>query len=203
MDRPVTCSTALVGYGTLLSRSSRALTVGEIAVDGMDPVPVVVPGYRRLANVRAPHYEPSYRVSDEPIEVSAFNVEPHPGGSLNGLIVELDESALEAMDEREEVYERVRVSVEEFGTGRPLGGAFVYSAPDSSRWVERDPQTLLPRWRDVVTSRNAAYRVSSAFGRTFDETTYLADGETLLARHYDGLLPEIDADADGRQSWSR
>lgn len=182
----------LVGYGTLLSRQSVALTVDDSTLEELDPIPVIVNGYRRLFDIRPPHYEPSFRLSERPIEAGAMNVEPRSGASFNGLAFELSSSTLEAMDERESHYERVRIDIEAFRSRRELRTADVYSAPPSCELIRRDPQNLLPRWRDVVISRRAAYRISDEFGKTFDRTTYLADGETLVIERYREHLPPVD-----------
>ena len=71
----------LVGYGTLLSQASVAQTVGGDAQEKIF-IPVTVRGFRRLFNLRPDHYEPSFHLSEEPIEVAAMNVMPAEGASL-------------------------------------------------------------------------------------------------------------------------
>ena len=60
----------------------------------------------------------------------------------------------------------------------------MYSAKPGSQWVDDDLDQLLPRWLDIELGRTGSYRISSDFGRAFDQTTYLADGATLVADRY-------------------
>jgi len=182
----------VVGYGTLLSRSSLSSTVGE-GVEGLDLEPVVVRGYRRVFNLRPSHYEPSYRLTEEPTEMGAMNVQEADGAFFNGLRFRVSPEALGELDERERYYDRREVDVEAFPDGPSLGPAFVYSAGPSSPWVVDDLSELRPHWRDIVLARQGAYAVSRAFGRMFDETTYLAGGRELVIHEYREHLPDPTA----------
>lgn len=173
----------VVGYGTLLSRASVARTVGE-GVEERPFLPVVVPGFKRLFNLRPEHYEPSFRLSPDPVEVAAANVQPCPGASFNGLAFRVAPQELPALDERERYYQRVRVPLHDFPEGETLGEAFVYSAGKDSPWVEGEGSDLLPRWKDLLLARSGAFQVSEAFGKAFDETTFLADGSTRVRDRY-------------------
>ena len=42
----------------------------------------------------------------------------------------------------------------------------------------------MPNWRDIVYARTGAYRISEDFGDYYDQTTYLADGESLTVDNY-------------------
>jgi hypothetical protein len=178
----------VVGYGTLLSRSSVGRTVGQ-EVQGRPFLPVVVRGFQRLFNLRPEAYEPSFRMSRDPVEVAAANAQPSAGHLFNGLAFGVREAELPALDQRERYYQRVLVPVHTFPEERALGQAFLYSAPPASPWVPADGPSLLPRWKDILLSRGGAYEVSEDFGRMFDRTTYLADGTTLLVDRYGTELP--------------
>lgn len=179
----------LLGYGTLLHRESLARTVGEPALE-RPLTPAVVPGYRRLFNVRPGDYEPSYRLSRRPIEAAAMNIEAAPGAWLNGLLFAVSEVDLEALDARESGYRRIRVAFRSCPGGTPVGEAFTYLAGPDAPGICRDPSRLMPRWRDVVLARAGAYAVGRAFGEMFDRTTYLADGESPMIDVYGPHLPE-------------
>ncbi|HKK07974.1 MAG TPA: gamma-glutamylcyclotransferase family protein [Gemmatimonadota bacterium] len=186
-------TTRVLGYGTLLSRASLGRTVGEHAVD-WTTIPVVVEGWRRLFDFRPEHYEPSFRLKDEPVEAAALNIEPAPGSRFNGLVIEVSDRGLEALDSREAGYRRVRVPVLSWPDGEPAGEALAYAVPRDDPRVCTDPARLLPRWLDVELSRAGAYEVGRAFGALFDQTTYLADGETLLADAWAAHLPDPRGD---------
>ena len=61
-----------------------------------------------------------------------------------------------------------------------------------SRWLVRNAETLLPLWRDIVYARVGAYRISEAFGKMYDKTTYFADGKTLMIDYYKAHLAELE-----------
>jgi len=183
----------LVGYGTLLNRASLATTLGPGA-ETKRAIPVLVEGYRRLFNLHPTHYEPSYHLTPEPLEVGAMNVQRAPGFHFNGLAFSLSLQELEALDERERYYERIWASTVRFPGGEILGEAFVYSAAPGSPWVVDDPTLIQPHWRDVVLARRGAYAVGRDFGELFDATTYLADGETLVVDAIGNELPLPEED---------
>ena len=176
--------TLLVGYGTLLYRASLGRSIGAEAAERRELRAVAVPGYRRLFNLRPDHYTPSACLSADGRECAAMNVEPAPGAWFNGVAFAVRESELAALDQRERYYRRLEAPLLDFATREPIGTGFLYSAEATARWIERNPEKLLPLWRDVVWARAGAYGLAPAFGRAFDETTYLADGETLVVERY-------------------
>lgn len=195
----------VVGYGTLLSRASLAATVGA-AGEAKPFFPVVVNGFRRSFNLRPGHYEPSYHLTHEPLELGAMNVQPLEGYSFNGVAFSVSKGELEVLDEREKYYQRIEVQVEAFPdfVGFPVQeagsvegaasarGAFVYSAGPESPWVIDDPEMLRPHWRDLILAREGAYALGKPFGVMFDSTTYLAGGRTLVVDEYRDLLPPVE-----------
>src|SRR4029079_19604550 len=109
--------------------------------------------FRRLCNVRPTRYQPSFRLSSEPIEAGALNVEISPGDSINGLACAASTEKLALLDTRERYYERRRCTVHRFASPDPLGEAFIYLAPPDAVWIERDPARLLPRREDAIWPR--------------------------------------------------
>lgn len=193
----------VVGFGTLLNTASTAQTIAKAG--GKTYRPVIVPGFRRLFNLRPDHYEPSYKLTDSGIEAAAMNIEPaadeHQTGKaeappaevrFNGLAFTVDEGEFEALDQRERYYERVEVDIIDFESRQALGRAYAYSSKPDARWIERDPAKLLPLWRDIAWARRGAYRFGEAFGQMYDQTTFLADGSTLMVDHYAAILHETD-----------
>jgi len=180
----------VVGYGTLLYRASLGDTIGKSAASEREMVPVLVSGFRRLFNLRPDHYGTSNLCGKVGVENAAMNVEPVEGAILNGLAFWVEPSEIAKLDERERYYDRLEIEALDFETGDSLGTGHIYGSKPKSRWIERDPEKLLPLWRDVLWARAGSYAVGRRFGETFDRTTYLADGETLVAHHYiDHLTP--------------
>ena len=181
-------ATYLIGYGTLLNRGSLGRSIGRTSARGKRLIAVLVRDYRRLFNLRPTHYESSDKLSNNPIENGAMNVEEAPGLHFNGLAIPVEPDELDSLDERERYYERRIVPMYSFETGEALGEGHVYVAPVDAFWIERDVTKLMPLWRDVVWAHESAYQISERFGRDFDATTYLADGGGLVIDCYRDLL---------------
>ena len=180
--------TYLIGYGTLLHRGSLGHSIGQGAAQERERVAVVIHDYRRLFDLRPDHYTSSNKLGEAPVEDGALNLEAAPGERFNGLAFPVQPEELIRIDERERFYERVVVPMFRFETGEAIGDGHVYIAPLEAPWVIRDTSELLPLWRDIVWSRAGAYQIGDAFGREFDATTYMADGETLVVDRYGELL---------------
>lgn len=174
----------VVGYGTLLWRPSLGRTLGADAAAARALAPVVVPGYRRLYDFAPPHYAAALRLRSDPVERSAANIEPAAGARFNALAFEAGPDEIARLDERERVYRRVAVPLLSFPDLAPLGTGWAYVGPPDAEHVERDPGRLLPHWRDIAFARRGAFAVGPDFGRLFDETTFMADGTTLVSDFY-------------------
>jgi hypothetical protein len=185
--------TFLVGYGTLLYRKSLGSSIGADAAAEKKVIPVTIKDYRRLFNLRPDSYISTRMLSTEDIEAAAANVEPAKGHSFNGLGFSVTPEELVSLDKREAYYERQVVPLYAFDDDSTLvGEGHVYVSPLNARWINRDIEQLLPRFRDVIWARNGAYEISQAFGETYDATTYLADGTTLIGDLYGDKLDKYD-----------
>lgn len=182
--------TLVVGYGTLLLQASVGTTIGADSADSKVYRPVRVLGCRRLFNLRPTHYEASAKLSGNGIENAAMNVEPTPDRHFSGLAFEASDEELAALDQRERYYERVEVALQDFATGKPIGKGVVYSSRPDAQWIERDPDKLMPLWRDIAWARAGAARISPGFAADYDATTYLADGQTLMIDRYHHVLDD-------------
>jgi hypothetical protein len=120
-----------------------------------------------------------------------MNVMAWEDSYFNGVAFPVTEADLEALDARERYYDRIKAPILGFPDSPPLGDAWLYSASSDAPAVF-DPGTgLLPQWRDIVMARAGAYARGEAFGKMFDETTYMADGATLLVDAYGEHLPPV------------
>lgn len=178
----------MVGFGTLLLQESLGDTIGTAKKFR----PIIVPNYRRLFNLLPDHYEADNRLRADNTEIGAANIEPAEGVQFNGLSFEADAKNLAQLDQRERYYKRSVVPHLDFETGEDLGMCHVYESPLEARWLRHDNDQLLPLWRDIVYARVGAYRISEAFGKMYDETTYLADGKTLLVDYYNDHLKALE-----------
>ncbi len=183
----------VVGYGTLLLKSSVGDTISQESAGEKVYTPVRVPGYRRLFNLKPDHYTTNNVLRDNGIELAAANVEKTRAEDdyFNGLAFTATDEELESLDEREYCYVRRSVDVYNFGTDEYLGQGFTYMGDPDSRYIIRDTDLLLPYWRDVAYARTGAYATSEDFGLAYDQTTYLADGQTFLTTLYAKYLDEL------------
>jgi len=179
----------IVGYGTLLYTESVGNTIGTSA-SGKTYAPVIVSGFKRLFNLLPSHYKPSFKISDLPVEKAAANIIPVVTNHFNGLAFEVSESELEEIDKRERHYDRIEVEIYAFGSEKFKGNAFVYAAKKSQLALTNDA-TYLPDWIDIQWARTGAYRYGEAFGKMYDQTTYLADGKTLVMERYKKYLDQL------------
>lgn len=181
----------LVGFGTLLLQESLGDTVGD-ASSQKKFTPIIVKNYKRLFNLLPDHYEADNRLRQDNTEIGAANIEPAEGFEFNGLSFEANASDLAQLDQRERYYVRAQTPYFDFETGEELGICHVYESPLDARWLRHDNATLLPLWRDIVYARVGAYRISEAFGKFYDATTYLADGKTLMIDYYKDYLTQLE-----------
>lgn len=179
----------IVGYGTLLYTESVGDTIGSGA--GRKTYrPVIVKGFKRLFNLLPPHYKPSFKISDSPVEKAAANIVESNEAFFNGLAFEVTEDELKDIDKRERHYERVETVIYDFVSGKALGNAFVYVAREPEALITNDP-SYLPDWVDISWARTGAYRHGEAFGMMYDSTTYLADGLSLVVTRYEKYLDQL------------
>ncbi|WP_340200660.1 gamma-glutamylcyclotransferase family protein [Ascidiimonas sp. W6] len=180
----------LAGFGTLLLQESLGDTVGKNEKKKFTPI--IIKNYRRLFNLLPDHYEADNVLRTNGTEKGAANIEPAEGFSFNGLSFEADASDLASLDKRERYYKRSIVPYYDFETDEDLGMCHVYESPLNARWLVRNNTDLLPLWRDIVYARVGAYRISEAFGKMYDATTYMADGITLMIDYYKDHMQELE-----------
>lgn len=179
----------IVGYGTLLYTESVGDTIGANA-SRKEYIPVIFHGFKRLFNLLPSHYKPSYKISRMPVEKAAANIIQHQGASVNGLAFEVSDDELDALDRREKHYKRIETTLYNFDSHKPIGKGFVYAAEETKATVTNDP-SFLPDWEDISWARTGAYSYGAEFGLMYDNTTFLADGETLVVSRYVNWLDQL------------
>ena len=141
--------TAVVGYGSLLSRASLERTLKR-SYDGPYPA-CYVDGWRRSWDVAMPN-KAFYYLEDHsrvyPREILYLNVREVPGARLNVALFVVTQDELVAMHEREWIYDPLVVTDHLRGVRIEDGDAIMYVAkPDFIR-------------RDATSPRSAAVRAS-------------------------------------------
>jgi len=179
----------IVGYGTLLYRKSVGDTIGHSAGEKVYH-PVIVKGFKRLFNLLPSHYKPSFRISKQAVERAAANIIPCKDATFNGLAFEVDDKELAEIDRREKHYDRIETVIYDFTSGEVIGNGFVYVA-STARADLTDDARFLPDWIDISWARTGAYRIGHDFGLMYDQTTFLADGQTPVVERYAPYLDEL------------
>ncbi len=192
----------IAGFGTLLLQESLGDSVGQNQAKKKF-TPIVIKNYRRLFNLLPDHYEADNRLRQDNTEIGAANIEQAEGFEFNGLCFEADAADLDSLDKRERYYVRSQVPCFDFYSGEEIGICQVYESPLDARWLRRDLKELLPLWRDIVYARVGAYRIGEDFGKMYDATTYLADGETLLVDYYKEHLEALQDLETVRKQYSK
>lgn len=108
--RLITGQTALVGYGSLLSRSSLEGTLGR-SYTGLF-LQCTVRGWRRTWDAAMPNrkfYAEGVEGRITPRAILYLNVKRDPSTDINGILFVVNQDELAAYDRRESIYERVDV----------------------------------------------------------------------------------------------
>lgn len=186
----------IAGYGTLLLKESLGDTVSQESAEEKEFIPVIIQGCKRVYNLIPDHYPAENRLGRGPIEKAAANTVFAEGHSFNAIAFKVQASELELLDKRERYYRRVSAPCFEFSSKKSLGDCYFYMSDPDARWIENDIDKLLPLWRDIVYARVGSYRISADFGKSYDATSWMADGQTRVVEYYkDHLAALSDLDA--------
>lgn len=150
----------IVGYGSLLSHNSLSKTIPDRSF-----TPVVVKGYKRVFNLKA----------ERDRDPDVLNLKPDGRAQFNGVLFSVNEDELVKIKEREDDYNLEETNCYDFTTGKPLGRCFI----TIDHVVGIDDAARPPDKSYFILCREAAYAVSEAFGKAWDETTYVASGERV------------------------
>lgn len=165
--------TAIVGYGSLLSRASAEKTLGR-PYDG--PFERChVSGWRRSWDIGMPnetfYYDgPAGRVI--PRKILYLNVRPQPGALLNVVVFVVDERERAAMHAREWIYEPTVVTAALRGVRVTGGDAIMYVARPEYvvRGVESpDDAAVRATYLEIV--QDGLEAMDSGFRAEFEQTT--------------------------------
>lgn len=191
----------MAGYGTLLLKESLGDTVSQESAEEKEFIPIIIQGCKRIYNLIPDHYPSENRLGRGPIEKAAANSIFAEGHSFNAVAFQVKVSELELLDKRERYYKRVSAPCLEFSSQKSLGDCYFYMSEPDARWIENDISKALPLWRDIVYARVGSYRISENFGKSYDATSWMADGKTRVVDFYKDYLAELsDLDAIRNES---
>ena len=165
--------TAVVGYGSLMSRESVGKTLGR-AYDGVFGR-CHVQGWRRSWDVAMPNAAFYFTAGDRsiyPAKIAYLNVRPSPGTLMNAVLFVVDAGELEAMHEREWIYEPRIVTGSLRDIGVEGGDAVMYvGAPDYVVGDTGDPADVAIRASYLRILEQALAATDAAFRGEYERTT--------------------------------
>jgi hypothetical protein len=165
--------TAVVGYGSLLSRLSAERTLGR-AYDG--PFERChVAGWRRSWDIAMPNQTFYYRENGEavyPRRILYLNVRPDPATQLNAVVFVVGPGELEELHKREWIYDARVVTGDLKGVTVEGGDAIMYVAkPEYIVRDVRDPREAAVRASYLRIVQDGLERADAAFRAEYLRTT--------------------------------
>jgi cation transport regulator ChaC len=169
---------ALLGYGSLVSRTSAALTVSS-----HDRVAAIGFGIRRVFNYEIPADNPRYSPTDDAAARAALNVRltDTVNDAVNGVLLDVPLVDIDALRKREVAYDLLQVPCLLWGElERNPTPAWIVRSPEDGRG--RTNNTLTPHPDYYNLCRSGAARFGDSYLAFWLGTTYLADGVTPVAK---------------------
>lgn len=174
------------GYGSLMNPASARRSVSASAVESLRPV--VTFGMKRIFNYKArrtAHWGSNQDVNEK----AMLNIAPTPtlDSMVNGLVMEVDVEELASLVDREKGYDLVPLTIiswDDFITGNPepkteVAYAFVASS-ELRENILYTSTSFYPVRGYLHAVREGSENISEDFLEFFNETTYMADGTTLV-----------------------
>lgn len=189
----------IVGYGSLVNRTSAAHTVREQSIVTAEPI--VAFGVRRLFNYEMPTDLDRYDPPINPSARAALNV--HVTGKVhdvvNGVTMTLSLEEIPALRQRELYYDLVPVACLRWNQIQdPPFLAHILSHPDRLPDKEPDNDKILEPHRHYYSlCRDGASQFGEEFLRLWLATTYLADAVTPVAQWETDAFSERKEDDTG------
>ena len=165
--------TAVIGYGSLITRAS----VGRTLKRDYDGVfcRCHVQGWRRSWNVAMPNQAFYFDRDDRrvyPARIAYLNVRPSPGTLMNAVLYVVDSGELEAMHERESIYEPRIVTSAVRDVSIQGGDAIMYvAAPEYVVGEITAPVEAAIRASHLRALQQALAQTDTEFRQEYERTT--------------------------------
>jgi cation transport regulator ChaC len=173
--------TALVGYGSLLSRPSLEQTLGRTYTGPF--LQCSVRGWRRTWDAAMPNRKfyvegPAGRMTPEAILY--LNVRRDPSTSISGVVFVVDQDELEAYDRRESIYDRVDVTAE-MDVKIDGGPAYMYVCrPEYCLSDVKSPERAAVRATYLRLVENGLSHLDEDFRRRYADSTDTAPAHLVI-----------------------
>jgi len=186
----------IIGYGSLLSRSSLAKTIGEELAMKKNYIPVIIKGYKRVYNYIPNKYscsfspETRYFCAAANLMIDNNNRENSEESNwfFNAAMIRVSYKELKLLKKREDNYNLKMVKTFDFyNPNRFLSNALLFTV-DNTNYIVKD-ENIKPRPLDLFLSRNGAFNIGGKeFLKMFDSTSYLADERTTIKEYLQNEL---------------
>jgi hypothetical protein len=173
----------LFGYGSLLLRSSMERTLGR-HYDGT-PAVVTIRGWRRTWDSIYPnerfYFEQGSGARCYPANIIYLNIRRDPAATVNGLIYVVTDDDLRNFDQREAVYDRVRID-DDVVDGAVTGGP-VYAYVGKPEFLLNPPvpatQAAIRR-SYIAIVEEGLQELGPAFRREYEQSTEAVPSENVI-----------------------
>lgn len=167
----------LVAYGSLVNAGSAAVTLKETSIA---PIPIRAYGCQRVFHYSMAMEMSRYAPSENQKECAALNVVPAPGHYINGILMQIQFSDLEAFRNREADYDLIPVEWEPFEKPDSVRQpAYILSCRPGHHSATRIRNDILPNPDYLKICRAGADSFGAEFRKCWEETTYMADGRLM------------------------
>ena len=181
-------TSGLFGYGSLLLRSSMERTLGRPYAD--IPAVASVRGWRRTWDSIYPnqrfYFEPQPGERCYPSNIIYLNIRRDPAVTLNGLIYAVGQRDLERFDEREAVYDRVRIDadvIEPLVTGGPVYAYVGHHGFLLERQVRREQAAIRASYVAIV--EDGLRELGEEFRQQYEASTEPVPADSIIDDHLD------------------
>jgi hypothetical protein len=192
--------TAVVGYGSLLSLPSVEKTL-ERKYDGYF-APCTVAGWRRSWDAGMPNLAFYFRQGSDtiyPLSIIYLNVRPQAGSELNVMLFVLEPHELEAMHNREWIYEPRVVTSQLRGVSVEGGDAIMYVVRPHFRVTDpRSPRDAAIRASYLRIVQSGLAQTDGGFRDAFERSTDPLPSHLVINDELDPTRPSSWARAGTR-----
>lgn len=169
----------IIGYGSLINAQSAALTV-----TAQTRIPVIAFGVYRIFNYVIPQDNPRYGLWDFPTRRAALNIEVTNKVSdfINGLLIEIPVSDIQALREREVAYDLIQVPCVLWDDmdQKPFYSYILYCPYQEYDGQEKTNYNLEPHTVYYQICRDGALSFGDDFLKCWKATSFIADGDSSM-----------------------
>jgi len=149
-----------IGYASLLSHTSL-----ESSIKDKKFTPVLIKGYKRIFNFQTRENENS----------DVLNIVKSPKNFFNAVIFKVNDKELKELAKREAEYNLEEVEYYNLSGKEKIGKGII----SVDKLINIDKNKKLPSKNYFILCRSAAYKIGKDFGKMWDQTTFISDGEKV------------------------